>query len=52
MENVMTKGFVELSTEEKQNANGGFVWWEYCVAAWVLYEVGYALGKTIYHATH
>lgn len=50
MDKVMTNGFSELSYNDMYEIDGG-VWWEACVAAWVCYEVGYAIGKAIAHAT-
>ncbi|MDE5583615.1 MAG: hypothetical protein K2J08_07915 [Ruminococcus sp.] len=50
MEKVMPNGFAELSVDDMFDTDGG-VWWEVCAAAWVCYEVGYAIGKAIAHAT-
>jgi lactobin A/cerein 7B family class IIb bacteriocin len=50
MENIKTMGFKEMDERELRSTEGG-VWWEIAIAAWVLYEVGYAVGKAIAHAT-
>lgn len=52
MEMVMTNGFAELSVNEMMDVDGGLPGWaEVCIAVWALYEVGYAVGKAIGHAT-
>lgn len=47
-ESIERNGFVEMSEAECRELDGG-VWWEAAVAAWALYEVGYACGKAIAH---
>lgn len=49
MEMIKTNAFCELTDDEMQTTDGG-AWWEVAVAIWVLYEVGYAVGKAIAHA--
>ncbi len=52
MDNVMTKGFAELSATEMEEIDGGVPAWLVALGAgWVLYEVGYAAGKAIAHIT-
>lgn len=51
MTDVKELGFYEMNDQELQKTDGG-VWWEVAVAIWVLYEVGYAIGKGIAHATN
>ncbi len=48
MEMTKTNMFYELTNDEMQATDGG-AWWEICVAIWVCYEVGYAVGKAIAH---
>lgn len=49
MEIIKSNGLAELSVDEMFDLEGG-AWWEAAVAAWCLYEVGYAVGKAFAHA--
>ena len=42
MENVMTKGFVELSSSEIQKVNGGAVDWDSSFGYDFFYAIGYS----------
>lgn len=52
MEDVLTKGFSEIKDEELYAVDGGgpLAVLAAVGTVWVVYEVGYAIGKAVAHA--
>ena len=53
MEDILTKGFSEIKDEELYAVDGGgpLVILAAVGTIWVCYEIGYAVGKAVVHAT-